>query len=453
KNLEETQTRMVNQQKEIDKLTTYLKNSGLISGELTSGIVCLDVVVKNMANELAEVKTANLELQNNLAEKTGANATQLTQITNLQKELEQLETTSQLYYQTNEAEKQQLRQQISQEQQNTTAKERDIEQLAREKNQLDNLIKIKEEELKALQEQLRLTNLNNVRQIANLNSQINTLQAEIENLTETSEQIRLKLLELTGNFSKERIIAHSYRGQRDQERKQAKTDQTNFINQIRELKAINQQKQEAIEELENDQVIKDETLNLQEQTINALRENLNNSASEIITHCERVEELDNLLSDKTNQLAQVDNELTATNNQITNLESQLNELESIAESYYQTNSKQNNKQSKKIAKLKAKLTQAWANKQHNILRINSLNNKINNPPLHSCSPCPLIHLPEPHICPIINKIDCSHTDYDTIKQERDQYQQELTNQAHEFIQRLNTTFNLNLTENDINLDK
>jgi len=33
------------------------------------------------------------------------------------------------------------------------------------------------------------------------------------------------------------------------------------------------------------------------------------------------------------------------------------------------------------------------------------------PAPHICPPCSLTHLSEPHICPIINQIDCSHEDY------------------------------------------
>jgi chromosome segregation ATPase len=46
----------------------------------------------------------------------------------------------------------------------------------------------------------------------------------------------------------------------------------------------------------------------------------------------------------------------------------------------------------------------------------TLQNQINNhtcPTLtpHVCSPCALIHSPEPHICPIIQETNCSHSDY------------------------------------------
>jgi hypothetical protein len=43
---------------------------------------------------------------------------------------------------------------------------------------------------------------------------------------------------------------------------------------------------------------------------------------------------------------------------------------------------------------------------------------------HNCPPCSLIHLPEPHECPII--INCPHSDYQGIKEQKDSYQEQLT---------------------------
>jgi septal ring factor EnvC (AmiA/AmiB activator) len=59
-----------------------------------------------------------------------------------------------------------------------------------------------------------------------------------------------------------------------------------------------------------------------------------------------------------------------------------------------------------------------------------------NPPTHTCSPCSLPHLPEPHVCPvIINQINCSHTDYKKIKAERDNLNTKL-NQTQQDYQKL-----------------
>ncbi|CAI2193997.1 11217_t:CDS:1, partial [Funneliformis geosporum] len=83
----------------------------------------------------------------------------------------------------------------------------------------------------------------------------------------------------------------------------------------------------------------------------------------------------------------------------------------------------------------------------NILKITDLNNLplpptdlttlINfylNPPTHTCPPCSLPHLPEPHVCPL-NQINCSHTDYEQIKTERDKLNAKL-NQSQQDYQKL-----------------
>jgi DNA repair exonuclease SbcCD ATPase subunit len=49
--------------------------------------------------------------------------------------------------------------------------------------------------------------------------------------------------------------------------------------------------------------------------------------------------------------------------------------------------------------------------------IQLVNHKCPTPPSHTCPPCSLIHLPTPHVCPIVNKIECSHEDYEQIKRE------------------------------------
>jgi hypothetical protein len=49
--------------------------------------------------------------------------------------------------------------------------------------------------------------------------------------------------------------------------------------------------------------------------------------------------------------------------------------------------------------------------------IQLVNHKCPTPAPHTCPPCPLIHLPNSHVCPIINKIECSHTDYEELKQQ------------------------------------
>ena len=70
-----------------------------------------------------------------------------------------------------------------------------------------------------------------------------------------------------------------------------------------------------------------------------------------------------------------------------------------------------------------------------------LQEQINNhhcpvPALHVCPPCSLTHLSEPHVCPIINQIDCSHGDYWEIKKE--QREQQI---IHQFNHSLNLGLN------------
>jgi len=57
--------------------------------------------------------------------------------------------------------------------------------------------------------------------------------------------------------------------------------------------------------------------------------------------------------------------------------------------------------------------------------------------------CPTL---APHVCPIINKVDCSHSDYEEIKEDRDNYQTQLIQQEHKIAQELNNTLDLGLKE-------
>jgi len=86
--------------------------------------------------------------------------------------------------------------------------------------------------------------------------------------------------------------------------------------------------------------------------------------------------------------------------------------------------------------------------------IQDLQSQINNhvcSTSHTCSPCPLIHLPEPHTCP--NKFSCSHSDYSEIKEQNDNYQQQLDRKELEIVQLLNTAFKLGLNKNEKDLSK
>src|SRR6185312_13532825 len=62
--------------------------------------------------------------------------------------------------------------------------------------------------------------------------------------------------------------------------------------------------------------------------------------------------------------------------------------------------------------------------------------------------CPV---PALHACPIINQVDCSHADYEEIKQQRNNYQQQYQNacqekaaQGQQITQQINQSLNLGL---------
>jgi hypothetical protein len=82
---------------------------------------------------------------------------------------------------------------------------------------------------------------------------------------------------------------------------------------------------------------------------------------------------------------------------------------------------------------------------------NNLRNQVDN---HTCPPCPLTHLPEPHECPIINKAEYSHSDYEELKKQLSQKENEISEQTQrEIIQRLNNTFKLGLKSDEKDLNK
>jgi hypothetical protein len=112
----------------------------------------------------------------------------------------------------------------------------------------------------------------------------------------------------------------------------------------------------------------------------------------------------------------------------------------------------------------------------------TLQNQINNHtcpalPVHVCPPCPLVHLPEPHVCPIVqqvNQTSCSHADYDNLKtelkilnqekaqtqsernqalKERNDYQSQLSQMEQKIVQQLNASFKLGLAENEKDLNQ
>lgn len=58
-------------------------------------------------------------------------------------------------------------------------------------------------------------------------------------------------------------------------------------------------------------------------------------------------------------------------------------------------------------------------------------------------------MPTPHVCPVTEvKKECPHSDYEEIKKQKDSYQQQLTNQEKEIVQRINNTFNFQAQDLD-----
>jgi hypothetical protein len=48
---------------------------------------------------------------------------------------------------------------------------------------------------------------------------------------------------------------------------------------------------------------------------------------------------------------------------------------------------------------------------------------------HTCPPCSQPHLPAPHVCPVVQQVNCSHSDYDSLKSELTQKEQKNQAQA------------------------
>ncbi len=213
--------------------------------------------------------------------------------------------------------------------------------------------------------------------------------------------------ELVKKLGRERVIISSYKQQKNELLQQSQQDRTNFLNALRN----------------------------KQQNINELETFLENS--------------DDLLADKNQQItnknqiiSQLQSQLANANLTETERDNYLAELNELEQDFRE--------QERLLAGKNAKLAEAIANQ-------NNLQTQINNhvcpvPPVHTCEPCSLIHLPEPHECPI--KIDCSaHNDYEEVKKQRDDFQTKLSSQELEIIQRLNNTFKLGLDPNEKDLNQ
>jgi len=139
------------------------------------------------------------------------------------------------------------------------------------------------------------------------------------------------------------------------------------------------------------------------------------------------------LLDENQQIAEINLELTNLNNTLNTL------------------SNQSQKDKQKINKLTKQQQSLLKQRSYLVKQLN--NHTCPTLPVHTCSPCPLIHLPEPHTCPIVNKFSCSHADYSEIKEQNDNYQQQLDRKELEIVQSLNTAFKLGLDKNEKDLSK
>ena len=174
-----------------------------------------------------------------------------------------------------------------------------------------------------------------------------------------------------------------------------------------------------------------ELLTKREKEAERLKERLDNTQQKLTrTKTYQQNRIQNLL-DENQQITEINLELT-------NLNDTLNTLPN-----------QSQKDKQKINKLTKQQQSLLKQRSYLVKQLN--NYTCPTLPVHTCSPCPLIHLPEPHTCP--NNFSCSHADYSQIKEQNDNYQQQLANQEQQIVQQLNTTFKLGLSPQEKNLQK
>lgn len=109
--------------------------------------------------------------------------------------------------------------------------------------------------------------------------------------------------------------------------------------------------------------------------------------------------------DLTELLTKREKEVKGLTEQLTNTHQKL-----VRTKTYQQN--RTNKLAKENNTLKIKL--AYYQEQDKNLRntIQDLQNEIGS---HDCLPCSLPHLPTPHVCPIVQQVNCSHSDYASLQ--------------------------------------
>jgi cellobiose-specific phosphotransferase system component IIA len=223
--------------------------------------------------------------------------------------------------------------------------------------------------------------------------------------------------------------------EREREREQIRAERDNTLVQKNTI---------LIQKLNQRQEIFDNLIRQKDLELTEAKDLLESKSQTIIELSQTVGVDQNKIKILSELLTQREKEVRNLTKQLTNKQNKLNRTKH----YWQN--RLNNLESKN-KDFKVQLT--YYKGQDNKLRqtILTYQDQINNhvcSTSHTCPPCPLIHLSEPHVCPIINKIDCSHSDYETIKEQRDSYWQQLTNLELAIIQRLNTAFNLD--EKDLN---
>ncbi|CAJ0912263.1 9066_t:CDS:2 [Entrophospora sp. SA101] len=262
--------------------------------------------------------------------------------------------------------------------------------------------------------------------IDELKKQLNDTLNDYGALGNKYQKLNSTLEKLVDKLNKEKVIANSYREEKNEILQQGQQDRTNFLNSLRN-------KQNNIQELESYLDNAGETLDKKNQDIVHL-----------------LTEKDRLI----NQGRQKQKQIILLTQQLGTDQEKNRELIKLITRLEKKLEKQSNKRQRliftkelhrqRINGLTDKLVRQKDNLQAQLLNEQNisqgLQDQIDNHACpvvvpHTCPICPLIHLPEPHICPIVKKTDCSHADYET-----------LASREKEITQQLNNSLSLNLKE-------
>lgn len=198
----------------------------------------------------------------------------------------------------------------------------------------------------------------------------------ITRLVEKSKQQLIKEREIARNF---------FANQRNQFISACELDRINFLTALRNKQNQIRDLEEAGGALLNSFYNKEQELQYNQEDLNELQERLQHS--------------EETLESKNRLIIVLASKLNITEIERENYLNELNELEMNSQEREEV-----------LADKNAKIAQVIAEN-------NNLRNQIDN---HTCPPCPLTHLPEPHECPIINKAECSRSDYEELKKQLSQ---------------------------------